>query len=137
MPVISTIDSAGSVRMNVSIIGSCTTSDHSAIFDSGFSGDIVLPIEIGVKVGLEHGGVTTVELADGFTQDFPIFLCEIDIGGIKQHAAVIVMGNEVLIGMGLMEPFKMCMQKSTSEVIIEPAGSYANFVGMMGRITGV
>lgn len=137
MPVISTIDNAGSIRMNVSIIGSCTTSEHSAIFDSGFNGDIVLPIAIAVRVGLEYGGVTTVVLADGFTRDFPIFLCEIDIGSIKQPAAVIVMGDEVLIGMGLMEPFKMCMQKSTSEVIIEPAGSYANFVGMMGRITGV
>jgi predicted aspartyl protease len=123
--------------MNVSIIGSCATTEYSAVFDSGFSGDIVLPIGIAVGVGLEQGGMTTVELADGFTQDFPIFLCEVDIGGIKQRAAVIVLGNEVLVGMGLMEPFKMCMQKSTSEVIVEPAGSYTNFIGMMGKITGV
>lgn len=133
--VVSTIDSAGSVRMNVTIVGSCLSAEYSALFDSGFSGDIVLPIDIAVHVGLVQGGITTVELADGFTQDFPIFLCDIDIGGIKQHAAVIVMGNEVLIGMGLMEPFDVCFRKSTSEVRIEPQGTYVNFVGMMSKIT--
>lgn len=136
MPVTSTIDGSGSVRVNVSLIGTCATIPHSAIFDSGFNGDIVMPIEIAVSMGLESGGVTTVELADGFTQDFPIFLCKIDIGGIKQDAAVIIMGSEVLIGMGLMEPFDVCMRAATSEVRIEPQGTYVNFVGMMSRITG-
>lgn len=135
MQVVSTIDGSGSVRLNVELIGTCSTIPHSAIFDSGFNGDIVMPIEIAVAMGLESGGVTTVELADGFTQDFPIFLCEIDIGGIKQKAAVIVMGNEVLLGMGLMAPFDVCMRVSTSEVRIEPQGTYVNFVGMLNKIT--
>jgi predicted aspartyl protease len=135
MPVTSTIDGSGSVRLNVELIGTCSTIPYSAIFDSGFNGDIVLPIEIAVAMGLESGGVTTVELADGFTQDFPIFLCEIDIGGIKQNASVIIMGNEVLLGMGLMDPFDVCMRVSTSEVRIEPQGTYVNFVGMLRKIT--
>lgn len=135
MPVVSSIDGSGSVRLNVSLIGSCSTMPHSAIFDSGFNGDLVMPIEIAVSIGLESGGVTTVELADGFTQDFPIFLCKIEIGGIKQNASVLIMGNAVLLGMGLMDPFDVCMRTSTSEVRIEPQGTYVNFIGMLKRIT--
>jgi len=135
MQVISTIDDYGSVRINIQLIGTCATVPTDAIFDSGFNGDIVMPIESAVKLGLEAGGVTTVELADGYTQDFPIFLCDIDIGGIKQKASVLIMGSEVLIGMGLMEPFDVCMRVATSEVRIEPQGTYVNFVGMLNQIT--
>ena len=135
MQVISTIDEYGSVRVNTELIGTCSTHPVSAIFDSGFNGDIVMPQEIAVTIGLEPGGVTTVELADGYTQDLPIFLCKIDIGGIQQDAAVLLMGSEVLIGMGLMEPFDVCMRVATSEVKIEPQGTYVNFVGMLNRIT--
>ena len=136
MPIVSTIDSSKSVRLNAKIIGACASRNQSVIFDSGFNGDLVMPLEIAVVVGLESGGMTTVELADGFTQDFPIFLCDIEIGGILQKAAVIVMGNEILLGMGMMEPFRVCLQPSTSEAIIEPTEAYKNFVGMMGMITG-
>ena len=135
MQVISTIDEYGSVRVNTELIGTCSTHPVSAIFDSGFNGDIVMPQEIAVTIGLEPGGVTTVELADGYTQDLPIFLCKIDIGGIQQDAAVLLMGSEVLIGMGLMQPFDVCMRVATSEVKIEPQGSYANFVGMLSQLT--
>jgi predicted aspartyl protease len=135
MEVTSTIDEYGSVRINTELIGTCSTMPTSAIFDSGFNGDIVMPQGIAVKIGLEAGGVTTVELADGFTQDFPIYLCEVIIGGITQNAAVLLMGSEVLIGMGLMLPFDVCMRVSTSEVRIEPQGTYVNFVGMLNSIT--
>ena len=135
MQVISTIDEYGSVRVNTELIGTCSTHPVSAIFDSGFNGDIVMPQEIAVTIGLEPGGVTTVELADGYTQDLPIFLCKIDIGGIQQDAAVLLMGSEVLIGMGLMHPFDVCMRVATAEVKIEPQGSYANFVGMLSQLT--
>lgn len=135
MPVVSTIDDSGSVRVNVSLIGTCATIPHSAIFDSGFNGDLVMPQEIAVKMGLGSGGVTTVELADGFSQDYPIFLCEIDIGGVVQKASVLLMGSEVLIGMGLMTPFDVCMRPATSEVRIETQGTYVNFIGMLKRIT--
>ena len=44
------------------------------------------------------------------------------------------MGSEVLLGMGLMDPFDVCMRKSTGEVRIEPQGSYINFVGILSQI---
>lgn len=137
MNVIASIDGSGAVRMNVELIGTCTTLTQSAILDTGFNGDIVMPIETAVKIGLESGGVTSVMLADGYKKDFPIFLCEVNIGGMKQSAAVIVMGSEILLGMGLMDPFDVCFKKSTSEVRIEPQGSYIRFVEMMSRIVDV
>lgn len=134
-PIIATIDDTKSVRLNVNVIGTCKTQKYSGVFDSGFNGDIVMPQDLAVSVGLDYGGATTVELADGSTTDFPIYLCDIEIGGIKQSAAIIVMGDEMLIGMGIMAPFKVCIQPSTSEAIIEPVGSYVNFVNMMKAIT--
>jgi len=134
MDIPATIDETKSVRLNLDVVGSCETLTQSAIFDSGFNGDIVMPIDVAVRVGLESGGMTTIELADGYTQDFPIFLCTVVIGGIEQKASVIVMGTGILLGMGLMDPFKICLQPSTSEVVIQPTSSYSNFVGMMNRI---
>ena len=72
MQVVSSIDASGSVRVNVELIGSCSTLKNLAIFDSGFNGDIVMPTEIAVRIGLGSGGITTVELADGSTKDYPV-----------------------------------------------------------------
>lgn len=136
MAIISAIDEYRSVRVQTEIIGEYKTVGYGSIFDSGFTGDIVLPESMAVDIGLKSGGVAEVELADGSTMIVKLYLCKVKIGDTTQEAATIIMGEEVLIGMGLMNPFVVCLKASTSEVVIEPQQTYVDFVEVLHRITG-
>lgn len=135
--IIAAIDDYNSVRIESEIIGEFKTVGYGAIFDSGFSGDVVLPQSMAVDIGLKSGGVAEIELADGSTMIVELYLCKVEIGDIIQEAATIIMGSEVLIGMGLMKPFDVCLRAGTSEAVIEPQPTYADFVGVLHRLTGV
>lgn len=134
--IIAAIDEHNSVRVNTDIIGEYKTVGYGSVFDSGFTGDVVLPLSMAVDIGLRSGGVAEIELADGSTMIVKLYLCKVKIGDIIQEAATIIMGEEVLIGMGLMKPFDICLRAGTSEAVIEPQPTYADFVGVLHRLTG-
>ena len=130
------IDAQNNVRVECDVIGEYKTKEYSAVFDSGFSGDVVIPQSMAVDIGLASGGVAEISLADGSTQIVKLYLCKIKIGRITQEASTIIIGDEVLIGMGLMKPFDICLRAGTSEVVMEPQKTYANFVGVLRELTG-
>jgi len=134
--IISTIDDANNVRVDANIIGTYKTTEYSTVFDSGFSGDVVIPEHMAVDIGLATGGVAEITLADGSTAIVKLYLCKVKIGRITQQASTIIMGDEVLIGMGLMKPYDICIRAGTSEAVIEPESTYADFVGVLNKITG-
>jgi len=134
--IIAGIDDHGSVRIEVDIIGTHATRNYGAVLDSGFTGDVVLPLSMAVSIGLTTAGVAQVELADGSTMDVELFLCRVKIGDIEQEASVMIMGNDVLIGTGLMTPFDVCFRVGNAEAAIEPNPVYADFVGVLRRLTG-
>ncbi len=45
------------------------------------------------------------------------------------------MGNEILVGMGLMAPYDICLRTATSEALVEPQPAYANFAGVLHKLT--
>lgn len=135
--IAASIDDYNSVRIETGVVGVYKTIEYSSVFDSGFSGDVVIPQSMAVDIGLKSGGVAEVELADGSTRIVKLYLCKVQIGGITQEAATIIMGEEVLIGMGLMKPFDICLRAGTSEAVISPHPGYADFVGVLHRLTGV
>lgn len=130
------IDKYNNVRIQSKIIGEYKTVEYAAVFDSGFTSDLVLPQSMAVEIGLQHSGAAEVELADGSIDVYELYLCKVEIGDIVQDAATLVLGEEVLLGMGLMGPFHVCMSVGTAEVIIEPHHAYADFVGVLHRLTG-
>lgn len=130
------IDEYNNVRIQSEIIGGYKTVEYAAVFDSGFTGDLVLPQSMAVEIGLQHSGVAEVELADGSIHVYELYLCKVEIGDVVQDAATLILGEEVLLGMGLMGPFHICMSIGTAEVIIEPYHEYVDFVGVLHRLTG-
>lgn len=137
MTIDSSIDEYNSIRVQVEVVGSYKTIGYGAILDSGFSGDLVLPESTAVDIGLKAGGYAEVELADGSTSVINLYLCNVRIGETDQEAATLIMGNEVLIGMGLMTPYDVCFRESTGEVIMDRQTTYTDFVGVLHRLTGV
>lgn len=136
MAIEASIDESNSVRIQTDIIGEYKTVENNSVFDSGFTGDVVLPQSIAVDIGLKSGGSAEIELADGSIMSVSLYLCQVKIGETTQDAAVIIMGSEVLIGMGLMNPFDICLRASTSEAVIEPQNGYSDFVAVLRKLTG-
>lgn len=130
------IDNQLNVRVDCDIIGEYKTQEYNAVFDSGFSGDVVVPESMAVDIGLASGGVAEIELADGERHIVKLYLCKVKIGRITQEASTIIIGDEVLIGMGLMKPFDICLRAGTSEAIVEPQTTYTDFVGVLRKLTG-
>lgn len=134
--ILAGIDNTNTVRINAQVIGKYSTlEDYGCVFDSGFNGDIAMGIEQVATIGLDPGGAVTMELADGTLVDAQIFLCKVKIGDIIQNASAVVMGSDVLLGMGLMAPFDVCLRSATSEALVEPQPAYKDFAGLLNKIT--
>ena len=66
-------DSFGQPRVTVEVRGSRVTTSVAAVLDTGFDGELSLPIGVAMQLGLELRDVITVELADGTISDELVF----------------------------------------------------------------
>jgi len=145
--IISGIDNENQVRIETKVIGLYKSTTYGCILDTGYSGTLVLPLVIAVDLGLEKAGAASVTLADGSTQIVPTFLCKIDIGGVTQDADTLVMGSDVLIGMGAMEKYQVCIDSAIGKVTFTPRQDqapkttvaythYDNIADILKKLTG-
>lgn len=145
--IISGIDNENQVRIEAKIIGLYKSTTYGCILDTGYSGTLVLPLVIAVDLGLEKAGAASVTLADGSTQIVPTFLCKVDIGGVTQDADTLVMGSDVLIGMGVMEKYQVYIDSAVGKVTFSPRADqnskstvaythYDNIADILKRLTG-
>lgn len=114
--VVAGIDSQNNIRMEVEIQGLYKSTPYGGIVDTGFSGGLVIPLTTAVDIGLTKVGASSITLADGTIKVIPTFLSQVKIGGLVQDATTLIMGNEVLIGMELLAPYRMCISPMTGEV---------------------
>jgi len=133
--IVAGMDSSGSPRLEVTIKGKYKSIGAGAVVDTGFTGDVVIPEDKALSIGLDAGGAAAITLADGSASTVQLYLCKVKIGDIEQNAAAIVMGSDILIGMGLLSPFDVCFRSGTQEVIITPQPALADFVGVLHRLT--
>jgi len=97
------IDKQGHVIIEVEVAGSRSTVKLSALLDSGFDGDLCIPIEVAVSLGLELLGVETVEFADGSTKKELVFDGRIWWEGKFRLIQVYLTASEqALVGTGLL-----------------------------------
>lgn len=138
--IIAGIDGDNQIRVEAEIIGLYKSQVYGGIVDTGFSGSIVLPLEIAVDLGLTKTGSGSVMLADGSVKILPLFLCRVKIGDIEQDADVMIMGSDVLMGMGILDQFRLCLTAISGEVSLEPATEevkkYSGLVDIMRKLTG-
>jgi len=117
--VIAGIDNENQIRVESEIIGLYKKTLYGAILDTGFSGGLVLPLVTAVDIGLEKVGAGNVTLADGSMKTLPMFMCKIKIAGITQDVDTLVLGNEVLIGMNVIDAFNISFNGPKQQVLID------------------
>jgi predicted aspartyl protease len=76
--------------------------------DTGFTGDLVIPIAfLGSAVGLPDAG-TDWELADGSVGAAPVYFGMLEIVGLPSvPATVTVLGNEHILGRGVVDRYRV------------------------------
>jgi clan AA aspartic protease len=84
--------------------------DVDAVVDSGFGSSLSLPAAIVAALGLipPLGGIAV--LADGSTQRVDLHRAELEWGGIWRPVLVVPLGDQVLLGMKLLEGYRLSVE---------------------------
>lgn len=98
------INEYGEAVINVVIIGSRKKVSIEGMIDTGFDGDICLPVLIAIQLGLELRDMICVELADGTKQDELVFEGRIIYNGEEKLIKILLTNSQqTLIGTGLLQ----------------------------------
>jgi clan AA aspartic protease len=78
-----------------------------AIIDTGFNGDLILPIETVLELELIPQGYQKATLGDGTISQFRVYAATVIWDGERRLAEVNSANTGILIGMGLLEGYKL------------------------------
>jgi clan AA aspartic protease len=78
-----------------------------AVIDTGFNGDLILPPEAISELGLKLQGYQKAVLGDGTTSQFQVYATTVIWDGSRRLVEVNAATSGVLIGMGLLEGYKL------------------------------
>jgi clan AA aspartic protease len=78
-----------------------------AVIDTGFTGDLILSVEIISELGLKLQGYQKAILGDGTTSQFQVYAATVIWDGQRKLVEVNAATSGVLIGMGLLEGYKL------------------------------
>jgi clan AA aspartic protease len=90
-------------RAEITVIGGRQTIVLDAIVDSGFNGDLCLPAQAAIQLGLELYGMQRIELADGTKKRELFFTGEAIFDREPKEVEIFLTDSEdALIGAGLL-----------------------------------
>lgn len=115
------IDEDGRPRVVIEVFGGRGKAKLDPIIDTGFDGEVCIPIRTAVQLGLELIGVTTVELADGTKKEELVFQGKARLNNLEQEVEILLTeGEDALIGLRLFERAKITIDfaHKTAEIFI-------------------
>jgi len=139
LDVVAGIDKENQVRIEITINGLYKSNSYGAVVDTGYSGGLVLPLIMAVDLGLEKVGSSAVTLADGSVQVLPAFLCKVSVGETIHDISTLVLGNEVLVGMELLQNYRLCIAPSMGVVTLsqdKQGVEYTQLINSLRKLTG-
>jgi predicted aspartyl protease len=83
-------------------------SEALALVDTGFSGDVVVPVRQGERSLEAPDAWVDWEVADGAVVSAPIYYGTVEILGLSPvQAAVTMLGEETLLGIGVVDHYRV------------------------------
>ena len=114
------IDEHGNPLIEVEVGGRKETTNVLTLVDSGFDGELCLPIEVAIPLGLELSGIQTIELADGSVKRELVFVGSVRWEGRPRSVRISLTTSEkAIIGRELMLNRKLIIDFRSGEVKIE------------------
>jgi clan AA aspartic protease len=97
------INELGEAIIQLAVKGLRTQAKVDAVIDTGFSGDLCLPIQVAIQIGLELCGVEFYELADGSIQRTNVFRAKVEwFEEEKEVEVILTESRSALIGTGML-----------------------------------
>lgn len=104
-------------RTEVEVSGNRGSVTATAIIDTGFEGDVCLPIDLAVTLGLELWGVTDFELADGTVKRELLFDGTARLLAQSRSVLIALTNSEdALIGTNLMNDCQLFIDFGAGQV---------------------
>jgi clan AA aspartic protease len=88
-----------------------------AVVDTGFNGDLILPIEMVLELELSPQGYQRATLGDGTISQFRVYAGTVIWDGSRRLVEVNAATSGVLIGMGLLEGYKVEIDTTPNGVV--------------------
>jgi predicted aspartyl protease len=108
-------------RVRLTVKGSRKSLHINPVVDTGFDGDLCLPVKIAIQLGLELFGQSLVELADGSKKDELTFQGSVFWRDQERLARIFLTDSEdALISSGLFQGQKLTIGYANRSVTIEP-----------------
>jgi clan AA aspartic protease len=96
------------------------SSPFQALLDTGFDGYLVLPATLSPQLEKPDFQITT-RLADGSRRMSPVYQGGVEIVGLNivYVSRIILLGNECLLGQGIIKRIKVTFDHG-SQIVVEP-----------------
>jgi clan AA aspartic protease len=88
-----------------------------AVVDTGFNGDLILPIEMVLELELIPQGYQKATLGDGTISQFRVYTGTVIWDGSRKLVEVNAATSGVLIGMGLLEGYKLEVNTTPNGIV--------------------
>ncbi len=88
-----------------------------AVIDTGFNGDLILPIEMVLELDLVPQGYQKATLGDGTISQFRVYTGTVIWDGSRRFVEVNAATSGVLIGMGLLEGYKLEVNTTPNGIV--------------------
>jgi len=112
------IDEYGQPKVDIEAAGMKLSVLLNAIVDTGFNGDLCLPLQVALQLGLELRSAIDVEFADGSRKQELVFIGTVKLGNETKEAWITLTNSEdALIGTNMFS--KLEIDFSDNKVIIE------------------
>ena len=117
------IDESNLLWTNIEVGGLSNSIELKALIDTGFSGELIIPIQTAIQLGLTLVGTGRAELADGNIINQLLFLGKLKWGTLDKTIAISVSeSDDTLIGGGLLHGYLLIADFSKGDLIIKEPG---------------
>lgn len=118
------IDERNQLWVSITVAGQHNQQITPVLVDTGFTGELQLPLKIAVPLGLRLDGVGTFELADGTRSRQMLFSASISWGTTTRLVTVSVTDSDTaLLGGGLLYGYVLLVDFEKKQFIIKEPGT--------------
>ena len=94
---------------------------YDAIVDTGFTGQVALPVTLCRVLELEYVRRTRTMFGNASFEDIDVYRANVFWGGVWQEVSVVATGTEILIGMNMLRGSSVCFDAvDEGSISIEP-----------------
>ena len=121
-PIRGRLDAYHQPRVAITVRGARRDVTLEAVIDTGFDGQLCVPVSLAVEIGLELYGAQQTQLADGSIRSDLVFLGQAGFVGQRTQEVEILLteSDDALLGVGFLMDWRLEIDFSQGLVQLQP-----------------